>query len=96
MLNLQTKSKRQKQSKSWRSTLNAILHKRSGWTHAAKAIREYGLSKLEQRAEPDDTTEHVSAIGQFASGMAKWLINFAWRQHADYQGRIPKELSNID
>jgi len=76
---------RQQQSKQWRSTLNAILHKRSGWAHAAKAIMEYGLPKLEQRAEPDDATEHVNAIGQFARDMAKWLINFAWRQHAYYQ-----------
>ena len=76
---------RQQQSKQWRSTRNAILHKRSGWANAAKAIMEYGLPKLEQRAEPDDATEHANAIGQFARGMAKWLINFASRQHAYYQ-----------
>ena len=76
---------RQGRSKRWRSTLNAILHKRSGWTHAARAIMEYGLPKLEQPAEPDDATEHVNAIGQFARDMAEWLINFAWHQHAYYQ-----------
>ena len=53
---------RQGRSKRWRSTLNAILHKRSGWAHAARAIMEYGLPKLEQPAKSPDATEHVNAI----------------------------------
>ena len=46
---------------------------------------EYGLPKLEQRAEVNHATEHVNAIGQFARDMAEGLVNFAWRQHAYYQ-----------
>ena len=46
---------------------------------------EHGLPKFEQPAEPDDATEHVNAIGQFARDMAEWLINFASNQHAYYQ-----------
>ena len=64
------------------STYNTILNKRAGWTHAARAIMEYGLPKLEQPAEPDDATEHINALGQFARDMAKWLVNFASRMHA--------------
>jgi hypothetical protein len=73
---------RQQQSKGWRSTLNTILHHRAGWTHAAKAIMEYGLPKLEQPPQPDDVAEHINALGQFARDMAKWLLNFASRMHA--------------
>ena len=59
-----------------------MLHKRAGWTHAAKAIMEYGLPKLEQPAQPDDATEHITALGQFARDLAKWLQKFASRMHA--------------
>ena len=71
----------QRQSKGWRSTLTTILHNRAGWTHAAKAIMEYGLPKLEQPAQPDDATEHINALGQFARDMVKWVLNFASRMH---------------
>ena len=73
---------RQQQSKRWRSTVTTILHKRAGWTHAAKAIMQYGLPKLEQPAQPDDATEHVNALGEFAGDMAQWLLNFASGMHA--------------
>ena len=73
---------RQQQSKGWRSTLTTIVHKRAGWIHAAKAIMEYGLPKLEQPAQPDDATEHVIALGEFAGDMAQWLLNFASGMHA--------------
>ena len=73
---------KQQQSKGWRSTLTTIVHKRAGWTHAAKAIMEYGLPKLEQPALPDDATEHVNALGEFAGDMAQWLLNFASGMHA--------------
>jgi hypothetical protein len=72
----------QQQSKGWRSTLNTILHHRAGWTHAGRAIMEYGLPKLEQRPQPDDAAEHINALGQFARDMAEWLLNFASRMHA--------------
>ena len=72
----------QQQSKGWRSTLNTILHHRAGWKHAATAIMEYGLPKLQRPAQPDDATEHINALGQFARDMAKWLVNFASRMHA--------------
>ena len=72
----------QKQNKGWRSTLNTLLHKRAGWTHAAKAIMEYGLPKLEQPDDPDDATEHINALGQFVVNLAEWLKGFASRMHA--------------
>ena len=72
----------QKRSRGWRSTVNALLHKRAGWTHAAQAIMEYGLPRLEQPEHPDDATEHINALGQFASNLAKWLKGFASRMHA--------------
>jgi hypothetical protein len=71
----------QQQSKGWRSTLNTILHHRAGWTHAARAIMEYGLPKLEQTPQPDDVAEHIDALGQFARDMARWLLKFASRMH---------------
>ena len=73
---------KQQQSKGWRSTLNTILHNRAGWTHAAHAIMEHGLPKLEQPAQPDDATEHINALGQFARDLAKWLQQIASRMHA--------------
>ena len=35
----------QQRSKSKRSTLNTILNQRSGWTHAARAIMQYGFAR---------------------------------------------------
>ena len=61
--------------------LNTILHRRAGWTDAAEAIMQYGLPKLEQPAQPDDATEHINALGQFAQNIAKWLRNFAATMH---------------
>ena len=72
----------QQQSNRWRSPVNTILHKKAGWTHAAKAIMEYGLPQLEQRALSDDATEHINTLGQFARDMANWLQKFASRVHA--------------
>ena len=74
---------KQRQSKATQqhATLNAILHRRAGWTHAARAIMQYGLPKLEQPAQPDDATEHINALGQFARDMAKWLVSFAHNMH---------------
>jgi len=73
---------KQQQSKCWKSTLNTILHTRAGWTHAAHAIMEHGLPKFEQPAQPDNATEHINALGQFARDLAKWLQQFASRMHA--------------
>jgi hypothetical protein len=73
---------KQQHCKGWRSTLNTLLHNRAGWTHAAKAIMEYGLPKLEQPAQPDDATEHINALGRFARDLSEWLQFFAWRMHA--------------
>ena len=91
----------QKQNKGWRSTLNTLLHKRAGWTHAAKAIMEYGLPKLEQPDDPDDATEHINALGQFARDMAEWLANFAssmhaYRETADYQKNYQTSITALE
>ena len=75
----------QKQRKGWHSIVNTILHKRAGWTHAAQAIMEYGLPRLEQPEHPDDATEHITAIGQFVVNLASWLKGFASRMHAYMQ-----------
>ena len=72
----------QQQSPHWWSTVSTILHRRAGWTHAAKAIMQYGLPKLERPAQPNDATEHINALGQFARDMAKWLQSFASSMHA--------------
>lgn len=92
----------QRQSKTTKqhATLNAILHRKAGWTHAARAIMQYGLPKLEQPAQPDDATEHINALGQFARDMAKWLVNFAssmyaYRQTDDYQKNYQTSMTAL-
>ena len=93
-------TEKQRHRKNWRSTVNTILHKKSGWIHAAKAIMQQGLPKFEQPAEPEDATEHVNAIGQLAKDMAEWLINFASKQHAysrteKYQTNYRKSIDTM-
>ena len=93
-------TKEQQRRTGWRSTLNTVLHKRAGWTHAAKSILQYGLPKLERAARPDDATEHISALGQFARDLAKWLHGFASRMHAykmteQYQQRRKESLAAL-
>ena len=83
------------------SILNKILNNRAGWTHAAKAIMQYGLPKLEQPAEPDDATEHINALGQFARDMAKWLASFAssmhaYRQTPEYQKNYQSSIEALE
>ena len=83
------------------SIRNKILNKRAGWTHAAKAIMQYGLPKLEQPAEPDDATEHINALGQFARDMAKWLVSFAssmhaYRQTPEYQKNYQTSIEALE
>ena len=92
---------RQRQSKGWRSTLNVLLHKRAGWTHAAKANMEYGLPKLQQPVQPHDATEHINALGQFARDMAKWLVSFAssmhaYRQTPEYQKNYQTSIEALE
>ena len=84
----------QQQSTSWWSTVNTILHRRAGWTHAAKAIMQYGLPKLEQPAQPNDATEPIKALVQFAENIAKWLQNFTATMHAYKQ--TPKYQKNYN
>ena len=55
-------SREQQQSPHWRSTANTILYRKAGWTHAAKAIMEYGLPKLLQPAPADDATVHINPL----------------------------------
>ena len=91
----------QQQSTRWRSTANTILHKKAGWSHAARAILEYGLPQFEQRALPDDATEHINALGQFARDMADWLQRFASRMHVytqtkGYQKNLQASLAALE
>ena len=83
------------------SIRNKILNKRAGWTHAAKAIMQYGLPKLEQPAQPDDATEHINALGQFARDIAKWLVSFAssmhaYRQTPEYQKNYQTSIEALE
>ena len=85
----------QQQSKSWRSTVNTILHKKCAWKHAAQAIMLYGLPTLQHPERPDDATEHINALGQFVENLAKWLKSFASGMHAykqteKYQQEVQK------
>ena len=85
---------KQQQSKGRRSTLNTVRHKRAEWTHAAKAIMEYGLPKLERPAQPDDATEHINALGQFVVNLANWLKAFASGMYAYKQ--TPKYRLDVE
>ena len=58
-----------------------MLHKRSGWVFAAKAVMERGLPTLEDLTERADVTQHINAVGQFAWHMADWLQKFAQKLH---------------
>ena len=71
----------QQQRPNLTSVTQTILHRRAGWTQAAKAIMQYGLPKLEQPDQPKDATEHINALAQFAQDMTKWLQNFAATLH---------------
>ena len=56
-----------------------MLNKRAGWTYAAKGIIEYGFPKLQHPEASDDATEHITALGQFALDLARWLQGFGAR-----------------
>ena len=75
-------TREQQQSKGWWSKVNVLLHKKAGWTHAARAIMENGLPKLEQAGQFDDAIDHINVLGQFARSMAEWLEKFASSMHA--------------
>ena len=80
----------QQQSKRYWSVLDKILHDKAGWKHAAKAVMEYGLPKLDKSKQLDDATEHIDALGEFAQNLAKWLQRFSssmrtLRQTDEYQ-----------
>ena len=72
----------QERGNAWRSIVNTILHKRAGWNHVSQTIMEYGLPIFEQPENPEDATEHITAIGQFVVNLAAWLKGFASRMHA--------------
>jgi hypothetical protein len=94
-------TKQQKQSKCWRSTLNTILHKRAGWKHAAQAIMQCALPILERAIQPDDATEHINALAQFAQDLSAWLQDFASSMHAyriqnNYQKNYQTSLKALE
>ena len=91
----------QQQSKSWRSTVNTILHKKCAWKHAAQAIMLYGLPTLEHPERPDDATEHINALGQFVVNLANWLKAFAsgmyaYKQTERYQREVQASSATLD
>jgi hypothetical protein len=96
-----TYEQRRRKSAKQHAALNAILHKKAGWTHAARAIMQMGLPKLEQPAQSDDATEHINALGQFARDMAKWLVSFAhnmhtYRQTEEYQKKYQTSIQALE
>ena len=74
-------TKHQQTQNNWRSVINNILHRKAGWTHAAKSIMQYGLPKLEKPSHPDDATERIGALVLLAKDIAHWLKNFARSMH---------------
>ena len=68
--------KRRKENNSkYHSRMNALLHKKAAWVHAANAVIKYGLPKIQPST--DDTTECINAMGVFAQHLATWLQSFA-------------------
>ena len=59
---------------------------------------QYGLPRLEQPAQPEDATEQIKRLGEFARDMAQWLINFAKGMHTCIHANagIREKLSSID
>ena len=74
----------QQKDKKWQSTADAILHKTSGWTYAAKAVLQYGLPELQSSESARGATEQINALGDFVRDLAQWLQNFA-SQLVDYR-----------
>ena len=68
--------KRRKENNSkHHSRMDALLHKKAAWVHAANAVIKYGLPKIQPST--DDTTECINAMGVFARHLAIWLQYFA-------------------
>ena len=65
-----------------RSRHAKAFHKRAGWKHATEVIMEHGLPKLCQPESLNDVTAHITALGEFATAVAKWLKRFAAQMHA--------------
>ena len=62
---------------------------------------EYGLPKIERPVEPNDATEHINALGQFARDLAAWLHGFASRMRAyrntdDYRNNFQTSLAALE
>ena len=76
-----------------RSFINKEFHKKVGWKHAAVAIMENGLPKLQQLDEPNDVTASIKVLGKFASELAAWLKNFATRMH-NYRNTDKYKIDN--
>ena len=69
-------------SKQCRSNLTKLFHHKSAWKHAAAAIMDDGLPKLQQPHRRNDATANINALGKFARALAKWLKTFASHMHA--------------
>ena len=74
------------------SILNAILHKRTAYTHAASAIMQYGLPHWATASHALELEEHIQRLADFTVDMVTWLQAFAssmrsLRQCGQYQKR---------
>lgn len=67
----------QQQRDNWTSTVNSILHRRTGWKHAAQTILQHPLPILREENESDYFPEHIESITQFARELKMWLQCFA-------------------
>ena len=67
----------EQQRDNWKSTVNSILHRRTGWKHAAQTILQHPLPILREENESDYFPEHIESITQFARELKMWLQCFA-------------------
>ena len=70
-------TEKQQERNNWYSTVNTILHRRTGWKHAAQAILQNPLPMLRKEKQSDYFPEHIESIEQFAQELKTWLQCFA-------------------
>ena len=71
-------TEKQQERDNWKSTVTSILHRRTGWKHAAQAIMQHPLPALRKENHPSDYfPEHIDAIEEFAQESRMWLHSFA-------------------
>ena len=70
-------SAEQQQGSNWRSILNALVHKQTGWKPAAVFILQHGLPSVHRTRSVHDVQQHVNRLAVFASAIARWFYTLA-------------------